>query len=57
VFLKVFEGLTFQEIGAHCDVSLNTAASRYRYALASLRAVLDERPPEGGYRASRGSKS
>lgn len=41
VYLKVFEGLTFQEIGERCGVSPNTAASRYRYALAGLRASLE----------------
>jgi RNA polymerase sigma-70 factor, ECF subfamily len=41
IYLKVFEGLTFQEIGERCSVSLNTAASRYRYALAALRASLE----------------
>lgn len=41
IYLKVFEGLTFQEIGARCGVSLNTAASRYRYALAALRVSLE----------------
>lgn len=40
VYLKVFEGMTFQEIGTRCGVSLNTAASRYRYAMATLRAQL-----------------
>jgi RNA polymerase sigma-70 factor, ECF subfamily len=40
VFLKVFEGLTFHEIGERCGCSLNTAASRYRYALAALRRTL-----------------
>ena len=41
VYLKVYEGLTFQEIGERCGVSLNTAASRYRYALDALRRLLD----------------
>ena len=40
VYLKVFEGLTFQEIGSQCGVSVNTAASRYRYGLAALRTHL-----------------
>jgi RNA polymerase sigma-70 factor (ECF subfamily) len=40
IYLKVYEGLTFQEIGDRCGVSLNTAASRYRYALEALRRVL-----------------
>ena len=41
VYLKVYEGLTFREIGERCGVSVNTAASRYRYALEALRAVLE----------------
>ena len=41
IYLKVFEGLTFQEIGDRCGVSLNTAASRYRYALTALRTSLE----------------
>jgi RNA polymerase sigma-70 factor, ECF subfamily len=41
IYLKVFEGLTFHEIGERCGVSLNTAASRYRYALTALRAALE----------------
>ena len=40
VYLKVFEGLTFQEIADRCGVSINTAASRYRYATQALRRVL-----------------
>jgi RNA polymerase sigma-70 factor (ECF subfamily) len=41
VYLKVYEGLTFQEIGERCGISLNTAASRYRYALEALRRLLE----------------
>ena len=40
IYLKVFEGMTFQEIGERCGCGLNTAASRYRYALGALRATL-----------------
>lgn len=40
IYLKVYEGLTFQEIGDRCGVSLNTAASRYRYAIDAMRRVL-----------------
>jgi RNA polymerase sigma-70 factor (ECF subfamily) len=38
--LKVWGELTFDQIGALLDISLNTAASRYRYALAALRQEL-----------------
>ena len=41
VFLKVFDGLTFKEIGSVCGVSANTAASRYRYGMAKLREAVE----------------
>jgi RNA polymerase sigma-70 factor (ECF subfamily) len=40
VVLKVWEELTFAEIAAVLDISANTAASRYRYALDKLREAL-----------------
>jgi RNA polymerase sigma-70 factor (ECF subfamily) len=40
IYLKVFEGLTFQEIADRCAISINTAGSRYRYAAAALRRAL-----------------
>ena len=40
VHLKVFEGLTFAQIGDVTGVSSNTAASRYRYAIEKLGAHL-----------------
>lgn len=40
VHLHVFEGLTFQEIAGASAASINTVASRYRYALARLREAL-----------------
>ncbi len=40
VHLKVFDGRTFEEIAAITGVTINTAASRYRYALEKLRAAL-----------------
>ena len=42
--LKIDGGLTFAEIGEALDVSANTVASRYRYALDKLRQVLEDRP-------------
>lgn len=38
--LKIWGELTFDQIGRELDVSPNTAASRYRYALAALRQEL-----------------
>jgi DNA-directed RNA polymerase specialized sigma24 family protein len=43
VYLKVFEGMTFQEIADRCEISINTAASRYRYAIEALRRTLSTR--------------
>lgn len=40
VQMKLWEGLTLEEIAAAQGLSLNTAASRYRYALEKLRGVL-----------------
>jgi RNA polymerase sigma-70 factor (ECF subfamily) len=37
VHLKLWEGLTFEEIAAVLEISPNTAASRYRYGLDKLR--------------------
>jgi RNA polymerase sigma-70 factor, ECF subfamily len=40
IHLKVFEGMTFQEIADMTGESINTVASRYRYAIEKLRAQL-----------------
>jgi len=42
VVLKVYEGLTFAEIARLVRVSPNTAASRYRYAIAKLKEMLSD---------------
>ena len=42
VVLKVWSELTFQQIADTLGIPLNTAASRYRYALEHLRAALKE---------------
>ncbi len=39
--LKIFDGLTFKEISSVCGISANTAASRYRYAVARLRSEVE----------------
>ena len=41
--MKIWNDLTFAEIGQALGVSQNTAASRYRYALAGLKKTL---PPQ-----------
>ncbi len=40
VHLKLWEGLTFDQIAELLDIPQNTAASRYRYALDKLRQRL-----------------
>lgn len=44
VSLKIDGGLTFAQIAGVLDISPNTAASRYRYALEKLRQRLGEQP-------------
>jgi RNA polymerase sigma-70 factor (ECF subfamily) len=41
MYLKVFEGMTFQEIADRCGIGINTAASRYRYGAAAMRRALE----------------
>ena len=44
VVMKVWGGLTFPQIAAALELPVNTAASRYRYALTKLREALAEEP-------------
>ena len=44
VILKIWNELTVAEIGHVLEISQNTAASRYRYALGALKKTLQ--PPE-----------
>ncbi len=37
ITLKIWGGLTFEEVAAALDIPANTAASRYRYGLEQLR--------------------
>lgn len=41
VHLHAFEGMTLQEVADVCGESINTVASRYRYAVAKLRDAFD----------------
>lgn len=43
VIMRIWSGMTLEEIGAATGVTLNTAASRYRYALEKLREQLAPR--------------
>ena len=46
VVLKIWEEMTFAEIAATLELSPNTAASRYQYAMAKLTARLRPKPSE-----------
>ena len=35
--MRLYMGLSFQEIATHTDVSINTALGRMRYALLNMR--------------------
>ena len=45
VMLKIWQGLTFQEIACVLGCSPNTVASRYRYALERLRMLIEQDVP------------
>jgi RNA polymerase sigma-70 factor (ECF subfamily) len=40
VHLKLWEGMTFEQIAAALEIPANTAASRYRYGIDKLRELL-----------------
>lgn len=42
--MKIWGELTFQQIAQVLEIPMNTAASRYRYALENLRRTMGERP-------------
>jgi len=46
IVLKIWEQMTFEEIGEVLGESINTVASRYRYALQRLSRVLQPLAPE-----------
>lgn len=41
VVLKIFQDFSFKEIASLCGLSINTAASRYRYGIEKLRSTLE----------------
>jgi RNA polymerase sigma-70 factor (ECF subfamily) len=43
IILRHYCGLSFKEIAAHTDVSINTALGRMRYALINLRKLIEEK--------------
>jgi len=55
VFLRVWSGMTLQEIADTTDLPLNTVASRYRYALEKLRLQLGQRFEERAGHEKRGA--
>jgi RNA polymerase sigma-70 factor (ECF subfamily) len=40
VHMRIYEDMAFQQIADELDVSINTVASRYRYAMHRLRQLL-----------------
>src|SRR5699024_7150782 len=40
--MRIYKDMSFKEISAHTDVSINTALGRMRYALINLRKIIDE---------------
>jgi len=50
ILLHLRTGLTFKEIAAIQDESINTVQARYRYGLQKLRSILKERCPNAAHR-------
>ena len=46
VVLKIWGDLTFDQIGEQLEISPNTAASRWRYAMEALRKLITVRTYE-----------
>jgi RNA polymerase sigma-70 factor, ECF subfamily len=46
VMMRIWSGMTLEEIGTATGVTPNTAASRYRYALDKLRERLGKKKDE-----------
>ncbi len=40
IYLKIYRQLTFQEIASTLDITINTAASRYRYGMEKMQKML-----------------
>jgi RNA polymerase sigma-70 factor (ECF subfamily) len=41
VMMRHYYGMSFKEIAETCDISINTALGRMRYALINLRKLVD----------------
>ena len=41
--MRLFQGMSFKEIGDHTGVSINTALGRMRYAVINLRKMIEDR--------------
>lgn len=41
--LRYYSGMSFHEIAEECDISINTALGRMRYALINLRKMIQEK--------------
>lgn len=42
VVMRTYLGMSFKEIAAHTDVSINTALGRMRYALINMRKLIEK---------------
>jgi RNA polymerase sigma factor (sigma-70 family) len=43
LYMRLFQDMSFKEIGDQTDVSINTALGRMRYAVINLRKMIEER--------------
>ncbi len=43
IIMRLYYKMSFKEIAESCDISINTALGRMRYALINLRKIIDEK--------------
>ncbi len=43
VIMRLYYKMSFKEISESCDISINTALGRMRYALINIRKIIDEK--------------
>lgn len=43
IMMRLYYKMSFKEIAESCDISINTALGRMRYALINLRKIIDEK--------------
>ncbi len=43
VYMRFYQNMSFKDIAESCDISINTALGRMRYALINIRKIIDKK--------------